>query len=135
MTSGTFQVGEKVNVTVPGSGSNTWFRGSGTRPHLTFRVAQSNHKEGSYNAPTKTYGANPYNESQTVPVTYSATSTTINLDIASLASQTDIGAYSGFVEPNMTLRGESSGAQATITQVRLISDISGFFGGSFFIPP
>ncbi len=135
MASGTFQVGEKVNVAVSGAGSNSWMRGSGTRPHLTFRVAQSNHKEGPYNAPTKTYGADPYQIAQTVPVSYSATSTTINIDTASLASQTDIGAYSGFVEPNMILRGESSGALATITQVRLISDVNGFFGGSFFIPP
>ena len=135
MVSGTFQVGEKVNVTVSGAGSNSWMRGSGTRPHLTFRVAQSNHKEGPYNAPTKTFGADPYQISQTVPVSYSATTTTVNIDTASLASQTDIGAYSGFVEPNMILRGESSGALATITQVRLISDVSGFFGGSFFIPP
>ena len=134
MTSGTFQVGERVTISVTGAGNATWQSSEGTRPHMHFRVAQSNHKEGPYNAPTKTYGANPYNESQTVPVTYSATSTTINVDTASLASQT-VGAYHGFIEPNMVIRGESSGAQATITQVRLISDISGFFGGSFFIPP
>ena len=137
MTSGTFQVGEKVTAVVPG----LWKCYFGTqvqeRDHsLSFRVAQSNHKEGPYNAPTKTFGANPYNEAQTVPVSYSATSTTVNIDTASFASQmTGRGEYTGFVEPNMVLRGESSGAQATITEVRLISDISGFFGGTFFIPP
>jgi hypothetical protein len=136
MTTGTFQVGEKVTAVVPNSGNVLWHSGPGTRPSLSFRVAQSNHKEGPYNAPTKTFGANPYNEAQTVPVSYSATSTTVNIDTAAFASQmTGRGEYTGFVEPNMVLRGESSGAQATITEVRLISDISGFFGGTFFIPP
>ena len=34
----------------------------------------------------------------------------------------------------MVIKGESSGAEATITDVKLISDIGGFFGGAFFIP-
>ena len=101
---------------------------------MYFRVAQSNHKEGPYNSPTKTYSANPYNDNETVPITYSATSTLINVDTASLSSQVETGGYHGFIEPNMVLIGERSGAEATITDVRLVSDISGFFGGSYFIP-
>ena len=134
MTSGTFQVGERVTATVNGAGRDTWFTSGGSTPVMYFRVAQSNHKEGPYNAPTKTYSASPYNDSETVPITYSATSTLINLDTASLSSQVETGGYHGFVEPNMVLVGESSGAEATITDVRLVSDITGFFGGSLYIP-
>ena len=34
----------------------------------------------------------------------------------------------------MTLTGQSSGAQATVSEIKLISDITGFVGGNFFIP-
>ena len=34
----------------------------------------------------------------------------------------------------MVLTGRSSGAQAKITNLRLVSDITGFVGASFFIP-
>ena len=34
----------------------------------------------------------------------------------------------------MTLTGETSGAEATVSNVRLITDISSALGGSFFIP-
>ena len=44
------------------------------------------------------------------------------------------GQYFGFLNGNMTLRGQSSGAEATITTTRLISDNVGTLIGSFFIP-
>ena len=44
------------------------------------------------------------------------------------------GAFIGSVAPGMILVGETSGAQATISQVRLVSDFSSSLIGSFFIP-
>ena len=122
MTSGTFQVGERVSGTLSGKNSQ-----------IHFRVAQSNHKEGPYNAPTKTYGANPYQLSQSVPVTYSSTSTVLNIDTVSLANVTS-SLYRGCAKADMVLTGESSGAQATIIRIRLLSDVTGFIGGAFNIP-
>ena len=130
MASGVFQVGEEVEGIVANSGLGS--NDSDTAASITFRVAQSNHKEGPYNAPTKTYGSSPYNSVQ-VPVTYSNTSTSLNVDTFSLSNQAQ-GQFKGFVSPRMLLTGKSSGAQASITDVRLIADINGFLGGSFFLP-
>ena len=88
----------------------------------------------SYITPTNTYRANPYDENDTVPVSYSSTSTLLNIDTASLASQTSPTDYKGYAQVDMTLTGQSSGAQATVSEIKLISDITGFVGGNFFIP-
>ena len=129
MTTGVFQVGEQVEgvVQVSGLGPNIENR------TISFRVAQSNHREGAYNLPTKTYGASPYNLNTLIQSEYSSTSPTLNVDTASLSNQAQ-GQYWGNVTSGMVLTGKDSGAQATITNVRLISDITGFLGGSFFIP-
>ena len=58
MTSGTFQVGEKVVGMVNPTGLSQITADS--LPGITFRVAQSNHKEGPYNIPTKVFSENPY---------------------------------------------------------------------------
>ena len=130
MSSGTFQVGETVEGVMQGTGlgpNNT------TTPNITFRVAQSNHKEGAYNIPTKTYGANPYTTGQLVQSEYSSTSTLLNVDTFSLAAQAQ-GQYHGWVANEMVLTGRSSGAQAKIVNLRLVADLAGYLGGSFFIP-
>ena len=119
MTSGTFQVGERVLGLKDGT-------------HIKFRVAQSNHKEGPYNVPTKTFRDNPYTN-QLLSSSYSSTSNLLNVDTFSLSNEAQ-GSYSGKVDPGLVLRGETSGALATIDNVRLISDVSAFCGGSFFIP-
>jgi hypothetical protein len=130
MVSGTFQVGETVIGVAqktglgPESGQNT--------PKITFRVAQSDHKEGPYNSATSTFSYNPYT-GQTIQATYSSTSTILNVDTFSLSNQPQ-GQYSGWVESGMRLVGQTSGAQATITNLRLVSDISATLIGSFFIP-
>ena len=129
MTSGTFQVGETVTGVMAQTGLGPKARS--TSPTITFRVAQANHREGTYNSPTKTYGADPYSL-KTVPNTYSSTSTLLNVDTKSLADITQD--YKGFVGNGMLLTGKSSGAQAKITNFRLVSDIGGFVGGSFWIP-
>ena len=59
MSSGTFQVGETVMVMFK---EQDWVVITLVivRPSITFRVAQSNHKEGQYNAPSVTYASSPY---------------------------------------------------------------------------
>jgi hypothetical protein len=130
MISGVFQVGEKVigKTQKTGLGLNTDSNSAG----ITFRVAQSNHKEGPYNAAVSTFAYNPYT-SQILQGTYSSTSNILNIDTFSLANQQQ-GEYSGYIESGMTLIGQTSGAQATITDVKLISDLSATLIGSLFIP-
>ena len=131
MISGVFEVGETVVGRTRSIGSlplNTTI----TDPRITFRVSQSNHKEGPYNAPTTRFNTNPYT-GQVLPSTYSSTSSILNVDTFSLSNQPE-GNFSGYVENGMILVGQTSGAQATISNVRLISDISATLIGSFFIP-
>ena len=102
MNTGTFQVGEKVTGTVQGTGLGE----ETSKPRITFRVAQSNHRECEYDLPTKIYPENPYNN-QILPESYSSTSTLLNVDTYSLANEVQ-GEYWGWVETGMTLVGESS---------------------------
>jgi hypothetical protein len=131
MISGVFQVGETIVGTTRPTGLLP-ISSKITDPKITFRAAQSNHKEGSYNSPTKIFTINPYNN-QTIPSSYSSTSTLLNVDTFSLANQPE-GGFSGWAETGMILIGQTSGAQATISNVRLISDISATLIGSFYIP-
>ena len=130
MTSGSFQVGEKVSGFMVSAFSQ--------RPlpdaigNITFRVAQHNHREGPYNAPTAVFRENPY-DGNTLGASYGFTSTILNVDTFSLSNEAN-GEYRGFVESGMTLKGETSGAEATITQVRLITDLGSNLTGSFYIP-
>ena len=129
MTSGTFTVGETVTGVIQGTGLGPDNRN--TNASITFRVANTNHKYGPYDAPTETYSESPYNN-LTLPASYSSTSTVLNIDTFSLASQPQ-GTYHGWVATNMVLTGQSSGAQATITNVRLLTDVHGALLGSYFI--
>ena len=130
MTSGTFQVGEKVvgMMNLTGLSQIT----ADSTPGITFRVAQSNHKEGPYNVPTKVYSENPYTN-QAFPASYSSTSNILNVDTFSLSNEPQ-GEYFGYVNSGMILRGQSSGAIATIDDIELLSDIGAFCAGSFYIP-
>ena len=130
MTTGTFEVGETVVGTMINAGTGPVNVNS---PRITFRVAQANHKEGSpMILQIECIVKSPYN-SQPMGETYSSTSTILNVDTFSLANQVQ-GDFFGYVERNMTLVGKTSGAQATITDVKLISDIGAALQGSFFIP-
>jgi len=131
MISGVFEIGETVigSITKTGLDETTLNESS---PQITFRVAQPNHKEGPYNIPTSTYTVSPYTN-QTIPAIYSSTSNVLNIDTFSLCAQYQ-GEYSGWVQQNMTLVGKTSGAQATITNVRLVSDVYTSLIGSFYIP-
>ena len=130
MISGVFQTGE----TVIGSISNTGLgpNNTNTNSRITFRVAQPNHKEGPYDAAVTTFSLNPYT-SQVLQGTYSSTSTILNVDTFSLSNESQ-GQFSGRVESGMILVGKTSGAQASISNLRLISDISATLIGSFNIP-
>jgi hypothetical protein len=129
MISGVFEVGELIE----GVSSVVSIENNiKTSPAIYFRAAQSNHKEGPYNLPTTTFIENPYTN-QPLSATYSSTSTILNVDTFSLSNNSE-GMYWGWVESGMTLIGKSSGARATVSNVRLISDISSALIGSFFIP-
>ena len=130
MTSGTFQVGETVRGMVNPTGLSQITAES--LPEIRFRLAQSNHKEGPYNIPTKVFVENPYTN-QSFPASYSSTSNVLNVDTFSLSNEPQ-GSYFGWVQEGMVLRGQSSGAIATIEEVQLLSDIGAFCGGSFYIP-
>ena len=130
MISGTFQVGETITGTMRPVGNVSASEGD---PSITFRAAQANHKAGAFDSATEVFTQNPYNTSQTLPSAYSSTSTILNVDTFSLCDQPQ-GAFIGSIAPEMILVGETSGAQAIISQVRLVSDFSSSLIGSFFIP-
>lgn len=120
MQSGTFSLGETVSGTL------------GT-VSIRFRLAKLNHKYGPYNNPTQVFTTNPYNTTETIPTSYSSTSSLLNVDTASLELQALSGFY-GYIVNGMQLRGETSGAVARISDHRLVSDEAGTLIGSFYIP-
>jgi hypothetical protein len=120
MVSGTFQAGETV----------TGILGS---KNISFRLASQNHKYGPYNAPTETYAVNPYQSLNGLSSVYSSTSTLLNVDTFSLQLKSSSEFY-GCVAIGMQLIGGTSGAIATISDLRLISDSSGTLIASLFIP-
>ena len=130
MISGVFQTGETVIGSVTNTGLGPTI--GSAKSSITFRVAQPNHKEGPYNAAATTFSQNPYTN-QVLQGTYSSTSTILNVDTFSLSNEPQ-GEFSGRVESEMILVGKTSGAQARITNVRLLSDLSATLIGSFNIP-
>jgi hypothetical protein len=68
-----------------------------------------------------------------IPELYSSTSTILNIDLESLAEKSDNTFY-GYVEKDLKLVGQTSNAQASISNVRLRTDTVGSVIGSFFIP-
>ncbi len=131
MKSGIFQIGETVQGRVLSRGLGE--EGKNTDPEINFRVAQSNHRRGDYDSPTEVYPDNPYTNGETIPEVYSSTSTILNVDTYSLANQPQ-GNFFGHIQTGMILSGETSGAEAEVTNVRLVTDKSSALVGSFFIP-
>ena len=101
-------------------------------PIITFRLAQPNHKFGSFNNPSSTYDVNPYSKSEILPTAYSESSTVLNIDTFSLAEEAQ-GLYSGYLVRRAVLIGETSGAAAYVKDLRLITDNYGDLIGTFFI--
>ncbi len=137
MTAGTFEVGETVHGTLPVDGLSLGI--AAASPNIRFRVAQSNHKTGPYNAPVGVYTRTPYLDRDTVdtqitvPESYSSTSTLLNVDTYSLAEQVQ-GDFYGGLKVGTILRGQTSRASAVVTDVELVTDNVGNLVGSFFIP-
>jgi len=119
--SGEFTVGETVHGT--DSEGNILIR---------FRVAQSNHKKGPFNAPTLTYNINPYVKSENLQTSYSASSKVLNVDTFALSEEAQ-GRYFGYVTRGMKLVGQESGTTAYLKDLRLISDNYGDLQGTFFL--
>ena len=126
MVSGSFEIAEEVEGTLS----------DGTRL-ITFRAAQPNHRGGAY-ADTVGGGCdsyfttNPYDTSVNISSAYTESSTILNVDVNALAKDAQ-GAYYGRVQTGLKLVGKSSGAIATISNIRLIADNLGNVLGSFFI--
>ena len=92
-----------------------------------------NHRTGPILDPSNFYGSNPYNKSEQVPEDYSTVSKFLNIDTGSLAKEAQ-GNFFGYAAIGMILRGETSGAIAKVTNLRLVTDESGEVRGSVFIP-
>jgi len=125
MTNGIFQVGETVECNDINNPDITT---------CTFRVATANHKYGPYNSPTDVFAINPYSESDvTLSNAYTSTSTILNVDTSSL-QEAAIGNFFGVCREGFELIGQTSGARAIVSSVRLVSDDVGTLIGSFFVP-
>ena len=116
---GSFQIGETIRGTIGATA-------------FEFRLAAPNHKKGPFANPTETYDINPYDPSSTLPNGYSQASTVLNIDTVGLCEQAQ-GAFFGFAPTNMVLRGLTSGAQASVARVRLVSDNFGDLIGAMWI--
>jgi hypothetical protein len=99
---------------------------------ITFRLASGNHKEGSFNSPSKTFNINPYAKSENLSSTYSQSSKVLNVDTFALSEEAQ-GKYFGYVKVGTKLVGQRSGAVAYVKDLRLISDNYGDLLGSFFL--
>jgi hypothetical protein len=130
MISGVFEVGETVIGSMDRNGMNR--NVPGVTPRITFRVSRQDHREGPYNTPTSRFTQNPYNR-KSIPSSYSSTSEILNVDTYSLSEQAQ-GEYGGWVSPGMIFVGQRSGAVAVLNDLKLISDLSSNWIGSFFIP-
>ena len=131
MSSGVFEVGETVEGRVISRGLSEV--GKDTNAKIQFRVAQSNHRKGDYDVPSDTYSSNPYSDGLDIPASYSSTSTTLNVDTFSLSNQPQ-GDFFGHIQTGMKLVGKTSGAEAEVSNVRLVSDAAAILVGSLFIP-
>ena len=99
---------------------------------ISFRLAKSDHKQGDFNNPSRTYSNNPYFPEETLQANYTTSSKVLNIDTFSLASE-EQGLYSGYVEKGTKLVGHESGATAYVKDLRLITDINGNLQGCFFL--
>ena len=133
MTSGTFVVGETVVGTMSRAESNLTPTPDESTPTFKFRLAEPNHKTGPYDDPATRFALNPYDDDQTLSDDYTSTSPILNVDTTSLASKVN-GDFFGFPRRGMVLKGLTSGAQATVSDIRLVTDETGYVVGCIFVP-
>jgi len=114
--------------------------GTAGKPSIHFRLTTQNHKTGSFNgqkngAPDPdytTYTTNPY-DSTSLPDTYSSTSTVLNVDTGGLAFFTEPD-HIGYVKKGMNLVNADGDAEATVSDLSLVSDSDGSLIFSLHIP-
>ena len=124
--SGAFQIGETV------SGTITDPEGGTDIESVRFRLASPNHKDGPFNQPTILFNNNPYEANVGLSSSYSETTTVLNIDTKSLSQKSDPNFF-GRVIPGQRLVGETSGAEAVVDQIRLITDDVGAVIGCYHI--
>jgi len=124
MDSGAFRVGENI--------TNLSNKRGSVVSKFDARLAAINHKDGEYDVPSKVYTINPYT-GQAIATQYDSVSTLLNIDTYSLTRDPQ-GRYYGYIEVGTTLIGEESGATATVTDMKLVTDENGYVAGSFYIP-
>ena len=125
MISGSFSAGEDVVGTISSQDSKQ------SNVKIKFRLATTNHRDGTYNNPAGIYERNPYT-GEILQSNYSQTSSILNIDLSSLSSIT-LPEYYGYVVANMTLVGQTSGAKATVKEPRLVSNQNGLLQAAFYI--
>ena len=108
---GAFTVGETITALVNGE-------------TYRFRLCRPDHKTGPFASPETTYELNPLDRNETLPTAYSQGSTVLNIDTAALAAQAQ-GDFFGYLPRGTVVSGETSGAQATISNLELIADAYG----------
>ena len=116
---GSFTVGETITALVNGE-------------TYRFRLCRPDHKEGPFASPTRTYETNPLNRDETLPQSYSQGSTAINIDLAGLTNAAQ-GDFFGYLPVGTIIAGETSGAQATISDLDLRTDAWGDLYGAVWI--
>ena len=124
--SGAFQIGETVSGTIADPDGGTDIES------VRFRLASPNHKDGPFNQPTILFNNNPYEANVGLSSSYSETTTVLNIDTKSLSQKSDPNFF-GRVIPGQRLVGETSGAEAVVDQIRLITDDVGAVIGCFHI--
>ena len=99
---------------------------------IRFRAAQMNHKTGPFNNPDQKYLTEPYSNTA-LTSSYSATSPTVNVDCFDLAEMRNVD-HGGCVRKGMRLSNAKGTAEATVSDISLISDEFGNLTFSLFIP-
>jgi hypothetical protein len=135
MISGTFEVGETIIGVMPASNGEVTVSPvpDDDTATFTFRLAFANHKSGPYDIPDSYYTLNPYNNDETLPDDYSSVSSVLNVDTTSLASKAESNFF-GYPRLGMVLKGKTSGAQATVSEIKLVTDEVGSVCGCLYIP-
>lgn len=118
---GSFQIGETVQC-IDNTGKVT----------CTFRICAPNHKSGPINSPTSVFTKNPYSPSAGISSQYGPQSTILNIDTRSL-SRNDITGFWGKINVGNKLVGTTSKANATVSNIRLVTNEEGTLLGSIWI--
>ena len=134
MVSGAFTIFENARIELVSLGDD---------PQIAYvRLQRPNHKFGDNTRPdvgaglgapsvlVEDYSVDPYDGTRPAPSsTYSATSKILNVDVTSLANDEE---YFGYAVKGALVIGETSGAVAKITNIKLISDNWGDIIGTWF---